>query len=67
MRLDFNVRDRPGHLCPGDNGQNNARSPDYPLSYDPLLLKDTKCWVEYVMNRWNDSLASVINIRTTAK
>ena len=51
MRLDFNVRDRPGHLCPGDNGQNNARSPDYPLSYDPLLLKDTKCWVEYVMNR----------------
>ena len=46
MRLDLNVRDRPGHLCPGDNAQNNARSPYYPLSYDPLLLKDTKCWVE---------------------
>ena len=47
MRLDFtlNIRDRPGHLRPGDNAQ-NARSPDYPLSYDPLLLKDTKCWVE---------------------
>ena len=37
MRLDFslNIRDRPGHLRPGDNAQ-NARSPDYPLCYDPL-------------------------------
>ena len=37
MRLDFslNIRDRPGHLRPGDNAQ-NARSPDYILS--PTIL-----------------------------